>query len=152
MVNEGCSSLKSFVKYAGDVQSIIEIHPQLAGRNAGEETATPGKFVYRRLFSSRSGGRGPSLSMSRFSHHHRHAAITGTVVRRKRSSSPAECDMAQRAEALKEEINRIKSDYEQLLAQNASLIRHISFGRFRRLCSPVSSNSGRNHGLPPPWR
>nr|GMD71418.1 bZIP transcription factor 16-like isoform X2 [Ipomoea batatas] len=61
----------------------------------------------------------------------------------------AECDMAQRAEALKEEINRIKSDYEQLLAQNASLIRHISFGRFRRLCSPVSSNSGRQPSTSP---
>nr|GMC93734.1 hypothetical protein Iba_chr05bCG5200 [Ipomoea batatas] len=32
--------------------------------------------------------------------------VTGTVVRRKRSSSPAECDkLAQRAEALKEEIH-----------------------------------------------
>lgn len=43
--------------------------------------------------------------------------------------SQAECDeLAQRAEALKEEnanlrseVNRIKSEYEQLLAENASL-------------------------------
>nr|GMD00356.1 bZIP transcription factor 16-like isoform X1 [Ipomoea batatas] len=69
--------------------------------------------------------------------------------RRPKGEAEAECDMAQRAEALKEEINRIKSDYEQLLAQNASLIRHISFGRFRRLCSPVSSNSGRQPSTSP---
>nr|GMC52106.1 bZIP transcription factor 16-like isoform X2 [Ipomoea batatas] len=50
-------------------------------------------------------------------------------ARRSRLRKQAECDeLAQRAEALKEEnaslrseINRIKSDYEQLLAQNASL-------------------------------
>ncbi|XP_021679640.2 bZIP transcription factor 16 isoform X2 [Hevea brasiliensis] len=50
-------------------------------------------------------------------------------ARRSRLRKQAECDeLAQRAEALKEEnanlrseVNRIKSDYEQLLAENASL-------------------------------
>nr|GMC52112.1 bZIP transcription factor 16-like [Ipomoea batatas] len=67
--------------------------------------------------------------MRRSSRGREESSPTGESARRSRLRKQAECDeLAQRAEALKEEnaslrseINRIKSDYEQLLAQNASL-------------------------------
>ncbi|XP_022893899.1 bZIP transcription factor 16-like [Olea europaea var. sylvestris] len=73
-------------------------------------------------------------------------------ARRSRLRKQAECDvLAQRAEAMKEEnaslgaeVTRIRSEYEQLLAQNAALKERL--GEFPEEEDPISSRDDQNAG------